>query len=94
MMLDLEVVPERSLGNEQWEFILGKVATQFVHCVFPLITKFIVPWPIHLKFVYVFLLIILRNACCTMRTNTEAAMPCDQICASYVQRGGKCFSSV
>jgi len=22
-MLDLEVVPERSLGNEQWEFILG-----------------------------------------------------------------------
>ena len=31
MMLDLEVVPERSLGNEQWEFILGKVAMQFVH---------------------------------------------------------------
>ena len=27
-MLDLEVVPERSLGNEQWEFILGKY---FVH---------------------------------------------------------------
>ena len=24
-MLDLEVVPERSLGNEQWEFILGNV---------------------------------------------------------------------
>lgn len=23
-MLDLEVVPERSLGNEQWEFVLGK----------------------------------------------------------------------
>ena len=23
-MLDLEVVPERSLGNEQWEFILGR----------------------------------------------------------------------
>lgn len=23
-MLDLEVVPERSLGNEQWEFALGK----------------------------------------------------------------------
>lgn len=23
-MLDLEVVPERSLGNEQWEFILGE----------------------------------------------------------------------
>ena len=28
-MLDLEVVPERSLGNEQWEFILGE--TKFVH---------------------------------------------------------------
>lgn len=25
-MLDLEVVPERSLGNEQWEFTLGKCA--------------------------------------------------------------------
>lgn len=23
-MLDLEVVPERSLGNEQWEFALGE----------------------------------------------------------------------
>jgi len=23
-MLELEVVPERSLGCEQWEFILGK----------------------------------------------------------------------
>ena len=22
-MLDLEVVPERSLGNEEWEFVLG-----------------------------------------------------------------------
>lgn len=30
-MLDLEVVPERSLGNEQWEFILGELQTQFVH---------------------------------------------------------------
>lgn len=27
-MLDLEVVPERSLGNEQWEFILGELQTQ------------------------------------------------------------------
>mgnify|MGYP000116709704 FL=1 len=27
-MLDLEVVPERSLGNEQWEFILGKFGCQ------------------------------------------------------------------
>jgi hypothetical protein len=26
-MLDLEVVPERSLGNEQWEFVLGKFST-------------------------------------------------------------------
>lgn len=25
IMLDLEVVPERSLGNEQWEFVLGKL---------------------------------------------------------------------
>jgi len=25
-MLDLEVVPERSLGNEQWEFILGEIS--------------------------------------------------------------------
>lgn len=23
-MLDLEIVPERSLGCEQWEFVLGK----------------------------------------------------------------------
>lgn len=24
-MLDLEIVPERSLGCEQWEFILGEL---------------------------------------------------------------------
>ncbi|KAK3735198.1 hypothetical protein QZH41_017952, partial [Actinostola sp. cb2023] len=29
-MLDLEVVPERSLGNEQWEFILGMPVVQCV----------------------------------------------------------------
>jgi len=29
-MLDLEVVPERSLGNEQWEFILGMPFPQAV----------------------------------------------------------------
>ncbi|KAL9975383.1 hypothetical protein ACROYT_G012539 [Oculina patagonica] len=29
-MLDLEVVPERSLGNEQWEFILGMPVAQCV----------------------------------------------------------------
>lgn len=23
-MLELEVVPERSIGNEQWELVLGK----------------------------------------------------------------------
>ena len=28
-MLDLEVVPERSLGNEQWEFILGLLSHKF-----------------------------------------------------------------
>jgi len=34
-MLELEVVPERSLGCEQWEFILGKGYTNvtFVTCV-------------------------------------------------------------
>lgn len=36
-MLDLEVVPERSLGNEQWEFTLGMPLAQAVailqkHC--------------------------------------------------------------
>ncbi|VDH91626.1 Hypothetical predicted protein, partial [Mytilus galloprovincialis] len=29
-MLDLEVVPERSLGNEQWEFILGMPFNQAI----------------------------------------------------------------
>lgn len=29
-MLDLEVVPERSLGNEQWEFILGLLLTSLI----------------------------------------------------------------
>ena len=27
-MLDLEVVPERSLGNEQWELVLGMPISQ------------------------------------------------------------------
>ena len=27
-MLDLEVVPERSLGNEQWELTLGMPISQ------------------------------------------------------------------
>lgn len=30
-MLDLEVIPERSLGNEHWEFILGMPFCQAVH---------------------------------------------------------------
>ncbi|ESO90826.1 hypothetical protein LOTGIDRAFT_122620 [Lottia gigantea] len=30
-MLDLEVVPERSLGNEQWEFVLGMPIYQAVN---------------------------------------------------------------
>lgn len=30
-MLELEVVPERSLGCEQWEFILGKFFLKFLH---------------------------------------------------------------
>lgn len=41
-MLDLEVVPERSLGNEQWELVLGMPISQvseyllafsFRHCL-------------------------------------------------------------
>ncbi|KAK3779768.1 hypothetical protein RRG08_035906 [Elysia crispata] len=30
-MLDLEVTPERSLGNEQWEFVLGMPFYQAVN---------------------------------------------------------------
>ncbi|GFS75760.1 UPF0183 protein C16orf70 homolog [Nephila pilipes] len=30
-MLELEVVPERSLGNEQWELVLGMAFSQVVH---------------------------------------------------------------
>ncbi|XP_014663843.1 PREDICTED: UPF0183 protein C16orf70 homolog isoform X2 [Priapulus caudatus] len=30
-MLELEVIPERSLGNEQWEFVLGMPLCQAVH---------------------------------------------------------------
>lgn len=29
-MLSLEVVPERSLGCEQWEFVLGKLFLQLI----------------------------------------------------------------
>ena len=32
-MLDLEVVPERSLGNEEWEFVLGKLYFQVILCL-------------------------------------------------------------
>ncbi|XP_046558892.1 phagosome assembly factor 1-like isoform X2 [Haliotis rubra] len=32
-MLDLEVVPERSLGNEQWEFVLGMPVCLFYQAV-------------------------------------------------------------
>lgn len=32
-MLELEVVPERSLGNEQWEFVLGMSFYQAVHII-------------------------------------------------------------
>lgn len=31
-MLDLEVVPERSLGNEQWEFTLGECGVLLGPC--------------------------------------------------------------
>lgn len=30
-MLELEVVPERSLGCEQWEFILGKASLAILY---------------------------------------------------------------
>jgi hypothetical protein len=32
-MLDLDVVPERSLGNEEWEFVLGKLYFQLILCL-------------------------------------------------------------
>jgi len=32
-MLELEVVPERSLGCEQWEFILGKAFHNFTFII-------------------------------------------------------------
>jgi hypothetical protein len=41
-MLELEVVPERSLGCENWEFILGKqksLPKNYVWANFWLITK-------------------------------------------------------
>lgn len=36
-MLDLEVVPERSLGNEQWEFTLGECGVFWDPVGWPLI---------------------------------------------------------
>ena len=33
VMLDLEVIPERSLGNEQWQFILGMPFHQVSYAV-------------------------------------------------------------
>lgn len=32
-MLDLEIVPERSLGCEAWEFVLGKSPRMFMNYV-------------------------------------------------------------
>lgn len=39
------------------------------------------------------IMIISRNACCTVRTDSQATVSCYQNCTSYVQRGGKCFSN-
>lgn len=98
-MLDLEVVPERSLGNEQWEFILGELQSHFVHYFSRSSRMFILPRSVHLSLsiticcLSVFLmyfLIILRDAYCTMRADSQATMSCNQNCASYVQRGGMC----
>lgn len=56
-MLDLEVVPERSLGNEQWEFVLGVLhATQSIktHSLFSLkliiLTQFTFAQVIYISF--------------------------------------------
>ena len=43
-MLDLDVVPERSLGNEQWEFVLGK-RQKNRDLVTDLISDFLSPFP-------------------------------------------------
>lgn len=97
-MLDLEVVPERSLGNEQWEFILGELQSHFAHYFSRSSRMFILPRSVHLSLsiticcLSVFLmyfLIILRDAYCTMRADSQATMSCNQNCASYVQRGGE-----
>ena len=97
-MLDLEVVPERSLGNEQWEFILGELQTQFVHASLffaPIsdIYSHLHPSVKRIILIYCLILsvslVVYRNACCSMRADTQATMPCYQICAGYVQRGGE-----
>ena len=90
-MLDLEVVPERSLGNEQWEFILGVLrATQSIktHWLFSLklimLTRFTFAQVIYTSFFSVS-----RNACCTVRSDSQTTVSCYKIRASDVQRGGK-----
>lgn len=93
-MLDLEVVPERSLGNEQWEFILGELQRN-------LYIAYILFWRSSRSYssleqcILIFSITIctlcsfLRNACCTVRADSQAAMSCYQNCTGYVQRGGK-----
>ena len=74
-MLDLEVQPERSLGNEQWEFILGKsaaaqdqnVKTDAIHHIsLSFMSLLVVPWPRLKPFsmlcVYYFLVFYVDNS--------------------------------
>ena len=96
-MLDLEVVPERSLGNEQWEFILGKY---FVHIRLWELC-FLLPKSLfslspavqgmvkRKKGLSLFIFILDRNARCPVCTDSQTTMSCNQICSGYVQRGGK-----
>ena len=79
-MLDLEVVPERSLGNEQWEFILGESARH--GCPSPAVVQ-----GIRDKIIFGHLS---RNAYCPVCAGSQTTMSCHKICSSDVQRGCKC----
>ena len=62
-MLELEVVPERSLGCEQWEFILGNIIECFPSSVVmrPIILLYERAFCISLQFVCSFLLLYSFN---------------------------------
>ena len=103
-MLDLEVVPERSLGNEQWEFILGELQMQSVHALalisfrahFVMFTQTSIlalkePFSLFGLILSVSFLVY-RNACSPVCADSQATMPCYQICTGDVQRGGTLVS--